>query len=301
MRRTRLESIGLHLKRYQEMINDRLNQYIPEQDVPEKTIYQAMRYSLLNGGKRIRPILTLAVAEMFNGKIDDVMPFACAIEMIHTYSLIHDDLPAMDNDEYRRGRLTNHKVFGEGIAILAGDALLNKAYEIIISELEDKRNLERKIKAAAEIAAASGSSGMIGGQVIDLESEGRLITQETLRYMHKKKTGSLIVASAKVGAIIAGANDEDLKNVHNYAENIGLAFQIRDDILAEIGDQSKLGKKVGNDREKMKSTYVTVMGLEKAEILLNTITNSALKAVEPYGERAAFFVELAKYLLRREN
>jgi len=299
--RFNLDNILNNIKVYCELINGKLNDYIPEMNVPEKKIYEAMRYSLMIGGKRIRPILALAVNDMFDGKVEDVLPFACAIEMIHTYSLIHDDLPAMDNDDYRRGRLTSHKVYGEGIAVLTGDSLLNKAFEIMTASLGEEKCLARKIKAMQEIASASGPEGMIGGQVVDIKSEGKSIDQDTLTYMHAKKTGRLIVASAVTGTIIAGACDHDIAKIYNYASNLGLAFQIKDDILAEIGDQEKLGKRVGNDRDKNKSTYVTILGLDEAKRLLDLTTQRAIESVEGYGDKAEFLIELAKYLLKREK
>ena len=296
-----MENILDNVRIYCDLINSSLNDYIPQVNVPERKIYEATRYSLMVGGKRLRPILALAVNDMFEGRVEDVLPFACAIEMIHTYSLIHDDLPAMDNDDYRRGRLTNHKVYGEAIAVLAGDSLLNKAFEIMTASLNDENCLSRKIKAMQEIANASGMEGMIGGQVVDIESEGKQIDQDTLRYMHAKKTGRLIVASAVTGAIIAGATEHDVIKIYSYASNLGLAFQIKDDILAEIGDQEKLGKRVGNDREKNKSTYVTILGLDEARRLLGLTTQCAVESIEGYGEKAEFLIELARYLLQRDK
>ncbi|MGE5474621.1 MAG: polyprenyl synthetase family protein [Ignavibacteriales bacterium] len=296
-----MNSLSVQINDYSMMINSKLNKLVPENQVPQAKIYEAMRYSLLIGGKRIRPILALSVCEMLGGKIDEVMPFACAIEMIHAYSLIHDDLPSMDNDDYRRGALTNHKVYGEGIAVLAGDALLNKAYEVMASALSDNINIEKKIKAIQIIANAAGTEGMIGGQVIDIESEGKNIDYETLRNMHILKTGALISSSAVVGALIAGASEEDIKKVYAYASNLGLAFQIRDDILSEIGDRAKLGKNPGNDRDRKKATYITILGLEESKAFLNKVTEAAVEALKDFGDKAGFLVELANYLLYREN
>lgn len=296
-----MSSIKNQLNDYCVKINSELDKLVPENEALQKTIYESMRYSLLIGGKRIRPILTLAVCKMFDGDVEKAMPFACAIEMIHTYSLIHDDLPAMDNDDYRRGVETNHKVYGEGIAVLAGDALLNKSFETMVSALNDKTNLEGKIKAIQVIANAAGTEGMIGGQVIDLESEGKKIDYETLKKMHILKTGNLIEASAVVGALLAGAAQEDIKKIYSFASNLGLAFQIRDDILSEIGDRDKLGKNTGNDREKDKSTYVTILGLEQSKLLLKKTTDTAVKVLADYSDKAEFLVELADYLLDREN
>lgn len=294
-------NIDFKLNEYNKLINSKLEEFFTKNDIPQKRINEAVRYSLLAGGKRIRPVLALAVNEIFAGEVNQVLPFACAIEMIHTYSLIHDDLPAMDNDDYRRGKLTNHKVFGEGIAVLAGDALLNKAFEIMAETLSDNTIIERKIKAMQEIAAASGVKGMIGGQIIDIESEGKQLSEENLRYMHSLKTGRLIECSALAGVIIAGGSNQDRERIYCYAQNLGLAFQIRDDILSEIGELDKLGKKTGNDRENNKSTYVTILGLQEAQRLLNKTTEKAIEPLKIYGEKAEFLVDLAKYLLIRES
>ena len=296
-----MTDIKLRLNEYCSVINSNLSILVPEIETSQKKIYEAMRYSLLIGGKRVRPVLTIAICEMFGGDIDEIIPFACAIEMIHTYSLIHDDLPAMDNDDYRRGVATNHKVFGQGMAVLAGDALLNKAFEVMLSELKNNSNIDKKIKAIQLISNAAGTEGMIGGQVIDIESEGKTINYETLKRMHSLKTGALIHASASVGALIAEARQEDIKKIDDYALNLGLAFQIKDDILSEIGDKEKLGKNTGNDRERNKSTYVTILGLNKSKVLLNEVTDSAIGALKDFGPKAEFLVELANYLLDREN
>ena len=293
--------IDLRLGEYNKIINSKLESFLTQNNVPQKRIYEAVRYSLMAGGKRIRPILVLAVSEMFGGTAQSVLPFACAIELIHTYSLIHDDLPAMDNDDYRRGKLTNHKVFGEGAAVLAGDALLNMAFEIMVETLTDSVSIERNIKAIQEVAAASGIEGMIGGQIIDIDSKGKQLNEEDLRCMHSLKTGRLITASAVAGAIMSGGNDYDLERIRCYAQNLGLAFQIKDDILSEIGEQSKLGKKIGNDRENNKSTYVTVLGLQEAQRLLKETTLNAVESLKGYNEKAVFLMDLAEYLLKRES
>ena len=219
-------------KQFVKVIDDALNTLATESNVPQKTVYDAMRYSLLAGGKRLRPVLMLAVCEMLGGKAEDVVPYACAIEMIHTYSLIHDDLPAMDNDDYRRGRLTNHKVYGEAIAILAGDGLLNLAFETMLMHAENYgSDLKRHVQAMKIIANASGVSGMIGGQVVDIEAEGRDISTELLEYLHRHKTGALIKAPVIAAAVLCGADETSVKCLESYAEKIGLAFQIKDDIL----------------------------------------------------------------------
>lgn len=297
-----------------DVINDKLQKYVVEKDVPQQSIYTAMKYSLMAGGKRLRPILSLAVCEMLHGDINTVIPFACAIEMIHTYSLIHDDLPAMDNDDYRRGRLTNHKVFGEAKAILAGDALLNYAFEIMLeacmqdhySSVEEKTNIgvlpvQNKIKAMKIIADASGVSGMIGGQIVDLESENKQISADMLHYMHKYKTGALIKAPILSAAALCGANEEQIKYLEEYAENIGLGFQIKDDILDIEGNFETLGKAVGSDVANQKSTFVTIYGLDESKKMLVDITNKSINVLRKFGDEAQFLVNLSNYLLTREK
>ena len=286
-----------------ERINKALDGYIIEKDTPEKTIYSAMRYSLTAGGKRLRPVLGLAVCELLDGDVEEVIPFACAVEMIHTYSLIHDDLPAMDNDDYRRGKLTNHKVFGEAMAILAGDALLNSAFEIMLEasarEAEggvSPKVLANRIKAMGIIAKASGASGMIGGQVVDIESEGKKIDKERLLYLHNHKTGELIRASVSIGAIYAG-KDENIMSA--FSKSLGLAFQIKDDILDVEGNCEKLGKKTRKDGEK--STFVTLFGLDVAKEMLKEETNKAVLALEKVCADTTFLKDLAYYLLDRQS
>lgn len=289
--KNKIIQIESELKRYFEYNTD-----IPNQ------IIDAMKYSVDAGGKRIRPVLMLASCQMFGGAISDVVPFACALECIHTYSLIHDDLPAMDNSDLRRGKPTNHKVFGEAMAILAGDGLLNLAFEIVLkgefSESVSDRNI---IKATSYLSSCSGISGMIGGQVIDIESENKLIDKKTLRTLQEKKTGALIRAAVACGAIIAGADDEDIALLEEYALNLGLAFQIKDDILDVEGDSTILGKPVGGDEELNKNTYVSLYGIDEAKNLLDNHSNLAKKSLEKYGKKAEFLLEMADYLLQRSN
>lgn len=287
---------------WSDVVNKELDKLINEKNTPEKTIYSAMKYSLDAGGKRLRPVLALAVCELFDGAADEVLPFACAIEMIHTYSLIHDDLPAMDNDDYRRGRPTNHKVYGEATAILAGDALLNYAFETMLSAtIKNSVNIEAKVKAMHIVASASGASGMIGGQVVDLESEGTQIPAELLEYMHRCKTGALIKAPVMSAAVICGADEKQLAQLEQYSQKIGLAFQIKDDILDVIGNDELLGKKTGSDAINNKSTYVTVYGLDHSRRMLEDITGQAVDSLKDFGEKAWFLKSLAQYLLEREN
>ena len=290
------------LEEYVVLVNEYLDKYVVEKDLPEKSIYSAMRYSLLAGGKRLRPVLSLAVCDMLGGRREDVLPFACAVEMIHTYSLIHDDLPAMDNDDYRRGRLTNHKVYGEALAILAGDGLLNLAFELLLeSILKSNENRDLKIRAAAIIAKASGVEGMIAGQVIDLESENIKIPSDILDRMHRCKTGALIKAPVVSSAVLCGADEDSVKKLECFAQNLGLAFQIKDDILDVEGSLEKLGKKTGSDAQNEKSTYVSLYGLENSKNMLNEITEKAVIILKDFGEKAVFLEELAKYLVNRDN
>lgn len=296
-------------EQYQELveeINRELENYVTLKKTPEKTIYKAMKYSLDAGGKRLRPILAIAAGEMLGGNKEDILPYACAIEMIHTYSLIHDDLPAMDNDDFRRGKPTNHKVFGEATAILAGDALLNYAFEIMtedmVKNLHGNIDVANKAKAAYFIAKASGAEGMIGGQMVDLESEGKKIQASLLEYMHQCKTGALIKAPILAAGALFNANDEEINVLEFYAKNLGLAFQIKDDILDVEGDLSSMGKMSGSDEAKGKSTYVSTLGLEASKKMLRTITKEAsFRLGEKFGERAAFLQSLAEYLAIREN
>ena len=280
-------------------VNKSLEKYIEEKEAPQSTIYKAMNYSLHAGGKRIRPVMLMAAAETVGGTCENVMPFACAIEMIHTYSLIHDDLPCMDDDDLRRGKPTNHKVFGEAMAVLAGDALLNKAFEIMLKNSQLSPNMT--IAAMSEIATASGTEGMIGGQVIDIESEGKQIDAVTLMTLHLHKTAALIMTSAKVGALLGGGSRDDLLAMEEFSRYLGIAFQIKDDILDVIGNEEKLGKKTGTDEVNNKSTFVSIYGIEQSEKMLNDYTQKAIEVLSTYGEKAEFLIELSKFLLAREN
>ena len=287
---------------YLDYINEALEKVLVVRDVPEKTCYEAMVYSLMAGGKRIRPVLSLAVCDLFRKEFKEVIAYACAIEMIHTYSLIHDDLPSMDNDDYRRGRLTNHKVYGEGLAVLAGDALLNYAFEVMIEDaLKCSDNIVSKVKAMQYIAKASGTTGMIGGQVVDLQSEGKKVPLETLTYMHKCKTGAMIKAPIVSSAIICGADETQVSRLSTFAEKIGLAFQIKDDILDIEGDLSTLGKNSGSDVSNDKTTYITAYGLDRAKKILDEVTNEAISALECFGAEADFLKNMALYIAKRSN
>ncbi len=280
-------------------VNKSLHKYLEEKDNPQATIYKAMDYSLHAGGKRIRPVLTLACAELLGAETDKIMPFACALEMIHTYSLIHDDLPCMDDDDLRRGKPTNHKVYGEAIAVLAGDGLLNLAYETILKQSQLSPNMT--LAALAVIAENAGVEGMIGGQVIDLESEGKTIDAITLMTMHLHKTAALIMASAKVGALLGGGGRDDLIAMEEFARYLGIAFQIKDDILDVAGNEEQLGKTVGSDCENQKSTFVSIYGLEQSEKMLADYTQKAIDVLSRYGAKAEFLIELSKFLLDRDR
>ncbi len=287
------------LKSYISLVESKLKFYNPYLDNLQNSIYKASNYSLEAGGKRLRPVLLLEVCRICGGNVEDAIPFACALEMIHTYSLIHDDLPAMDNDDLRRGKPTNHKVFGEAVAILAGDALLTKAFNIMASAKLD--NKENQIKAIEYMSYAAGTEGMIGGQIVDIENENKMSSVETLRYMHSLKTGALIKAACVIGGVIAGVSDEVLKILSDYAENLGIAFQIKDDILDVTGNVEELGKPVGSDEKCNKSTYVTLLGLEESDKLCAEYTNRALECISSMQGDTAFLVDFTNQLLKRNN
>lgn len=296
------EEFSKEYEKYVKIVDNTLDMLATEKDVPQKTIYSAMRYSLMAGGKRLRPVLMLAVCEMLGGKLEDAVPYACAIEMIHTYSLIHDDLPAMDNDDYRRGRLTSHKVYGEAIAVLAGDGLLNLAFETMLRKaLKSGINMEKHVHALNIIADAAGVSGMIGGQVVDIEAEGKKISSELLEYMHKHKTGALIKAPVLAAAALCGADDKSYKCLESYAEKIGLAFQIKDDILDVEGSFESMGKITQKDLSKEKSTFVTLYGLDDARKTLDGIIREAVNLIETFGDRSDFLSKTASFIAGRKN
>ncbi len=285
-----------------KLINNSFEKYFRNTDCPEGILNESTKYSLLAGGKRLRPILILETYKLFKQNVEECLPFAVAMEMIHTFSLIHDDLPAIDNDDYRRGNLTNHKKFNEATAILAGDSLLNNAYMIMIDDIinsKDENTKARKIKAMHEISY--GIDRMIAGEYIDTEYEGKQISSDYLEYMHKNKTGALIKASVKAGAIIAGGADEDIEKLSLYAEKIGLAFQIKDDILSEIGDAEVLGKPVGNDKEKGKCTYISKYGLEESKKMLENIIKESIEIISSYKTDDEFLKELALYIANRNK
>lgn len=289
------------LKEYAEIINAYLEKVIPVCDFGEDVVHEAMKYSLSIGGKRIRPVLTLEFCRVCGGSIEDALPLAAALEMIHTYSLIHDDLPCMDNDDMRRGMPSCHIKYGYEYALLAGDGLLTGAFGIIADSDFAKKNPSAAVKAVSLLSSLAGANGMIGGQVIDLKNENRKAGIDTLSKMDELKTGALIKCAAMLGCISADADEEKLSAAVTYAEKIGQAFQIVDDILDVTGDEKSLGKPIGSDKESGKSTYVTLLGVEKAQEYADRLTDEAVKALEVFGAEKEFLKELAYKLAKREN
>lgn len=281
------------------IIDKSLDRYLSVRDNPQSVIYEAMRYSVFAGGKRLRPILMWETARLCGGDWEMVEPFACALEMIHTYSLIHDDLPAMDDDDLRRGLPTNHIKFGEARAILAGDALLNKAFEVVSEHKHD--DYVKAMRAISVLANSSGTEGMIGGQVVDLAAEGKDITLGELQYMHLLKTGAIIRSACVIGGILAGASDAELSAIDEFAKNLGIAFQIRDDILDVTGDEAQLGKPIGSDAEQGKNTYVKLLGEDRARELVKEFSESAKMALSDFGRRAEYLEALTDLLVFRNS
>lgn len=281
----------------QKLVENFLKNRIAKKGISK--VDDAMEYSLMAGGKRIRPILLMATAEALGSKGYNYLPVACGLEMIHTYSLIHDDLPCMDDDDYRRGRLTNHKVFGEAMAVLAGDGLLTLAFEVML----EQKNVEPAalIETVREMAMCAGNFGMVGGQGLDLEFEGRQITPEQLRKLHAGKTGALFIAAIRGGAHLAGATDEQLLALTKFADLLGLAFQITDDILDVEGTEEELGKPVGSDEKNHKSTYVSLYGLEAAHELAAKTVDEALECLEMFGENAEPLREITRLMTNRKK
>ncbi len=292
------------LQIYQQTINQELSKYLRKKEGLEKVLNESMEYSLMAGGKRIRPILILATYKLLsnNTNYDICMPYAVAIEMVHNFSLIHDDLPGIDNDDFRHGKPTNHKQFNEATAILAGDSLLNNAYIVISQDIQNTVNEKEKnakIQIFNEFSRAIDK--MLIGEYIDTEFEGKKITIKDLEYIHQNKTGALLTLCVRIGAILADCSEQDLENLTRYSEKIGLAFQVKDDILSEEGNAEILGKPVGNDKEKQKCTYVSQYGLEGAKDILETLTEDAVKCMEKYGEKAEFLKQLAMYIANRNK
>jgi geranylgeranyl diphosphate synthase type II len=294
--------IQRYLQQQKRVVDDALARLLPGEEHYPKAIFQAMHYSVFAGGKRVRPILAIAAAEALGGTADDVLPLACALECIHTYSLIHDDLPALDNDDYRRGRLTNHKVFGEANAILAGDALLTLAFEL----MGDARHWQefvplRVVQVMHEVAYAIGTFGMIGGQVVDLEMEGHDADLPALQYIHAHKTGALICVSVRSGAILGGGSAAEVEVLTHYGTHIGLAFQIMDDILDVQGDEQLMGKTLRKDDARRKATYPGLLGLDESKVRAQAAVTAAIAALEPMGNRGEVLRRLAQYIIARES
>lgn len=283
-----------------KIVDEYLSRIIEERENPQKIIYEAMNYSLLSEGKKLRPVLLLGAYELFRDDLKEALPFACAMEMIHTYSLIHDDLPAMDNDDYRRGKLSNHKKYGQATAILAGDGLLNKAFETGLEASINSKSMNA-VKALKIIADSSGTEGMIGGQVVDMEGDEIINSIEDLKYMYSLKTGAIIKSSVIAGAQLAGADEEEMRQLGSYAEKIGIGFQIEDDILDVTGTPEKLGKAVGSDAANKKITYLTFRSIEEARQDVEKFTQEAIESLSMFGGRAEYLVELAKFLTNRER
>jgi geranylgeranyl diphosphate synthase type II len=291
----------VELKKKASYIEGVLKEYMPEEVGYQQTVLKAMNYSLGAGGKRLRPILVLETCKLVGGDEEEAISFAVAIEMIHTYSLIHDDLPALDNDDLRRGRATSHVVFGEAMAILAGDALLNYAFDIMLKGSIGRENPEKYLKAIYAISKNAGIYGMIGGQVVDVESENKKIDKDKLDYIHKNKTAAMMVGCMSAGALVGGADEEQLSCIVEYAEKIGLAFQIVDDILDIVGDQEKLGKNIGSDIYNNKSTYPSLLGLEKSREIAKELIVDAKKCLDGKFENKEFLDGLADYIISRDH
>ena len=287
------------LKKYQEIINTELEKYLKKENCPEKRLNEAVEYSLMAGGKRLRAILVLAVYKMFKEDINEAMPYSVAIEMIHNFSLIHDDLPEVDNDDFRHGKPTNHKMFNHPTALLAGDLLFNQAYVVISNDLIKSKNTKNKLRVFNEFSNAV--ERMICGEYLDTELEGQSISTKMLEYIHENKTGALLKLSVRMGAILADANEEDIDKLSAFADKIGLAFQIKDDILSEEGNPKITGKPVGNDKEHNKCTYVSIFGLQEAKQELEKTIKEAVQIIEIYGEKAEFLKQLAIYIKDRNK
>ena len=291
-----------YLDQKRTIVDETLKGLFPKPDGPAGDVITAMNYSLFAGGKRLRPILCIAGAEAVGGESKEVLPFACSLELIHTYSLIHDDLPAMDDDDLRRGKPTNHKVFGEAVAILAGDGLLTEAFRLM-TRMERPTGVEAHtlLNATGLIAAAAGYQGMVGGQVADILSEGKEVDLSMVEFIHTHKTGALITASVSSGAILGGADEEQAEAITSYGRKIGLAFQIADDILDIEGDRQMMGKEAGSDVRKGKITYPAVLGLEKSKEVQRSLVDQAIEALKPFGQEADPLRLIAKYIIERKK
>lgn len=281
-------------------VDEYLAGIIDSVDNSSNALKKAMGYSIFAGGKRLRPMFAIAASETVGGTLNQVLPAACALELIHTYSLIHDDLPAMDDDDYRRGVPTNHKVFGEATAILAGDALLTKAFEVLSDTERFSSPPTALLRVSSEIARAAGDAGMVGGQMIDMESERKDINLDMLMNLHRKKTGSLITVSVRAGAILGGGDETQVELLSEYGDCVGLAFQISDDILDVVGDQEKLGKKTGMDEARGKKTYISLLGIEESRKRAEALIDRAIDALSSFNERAEALRAIGRYVIERQ-
>ena len=297
--------VDANYENYLSIINDHILDFLPEIDNKSITLYDSMKYSLLAGGKRLRPVLLLGACEICGGDIMAAIPYACAIEYVHTYSLIHDDLPCMDDDDLRRGIATNHKVYGEDIATLAGDGLLNSAFEAMYRDMflyfDDPDALKARVRAAYEIAKGAGCTGMVAGQVADVEADGKACSPEMLDYIHLNKTAALITAAVRAGAMLGNADKKMLDDLTDYAEAIGLAFQIQDDMLDVTGTVEELGKNVGMDKELSKTTYPAVHGMEASKARADELHELALDSIADYYDNAEFFINIVEALRNRRK
>ena len=288
---------------YKELVDQHLMAFIPNIDNKSISLYESMKYSLTAGGKRLRPVLLLAACEFAGGNIKEAIPYACAIEYIHTYSLIHDDLPAMDNDDLRRGLPTNHKVYGDAIAILAGDGLLNCAFEAISKDMmlfyDSPEKIRKRVNAAYEIAKGAGVRGMVAGQVSDIEAENAIASKEMLEYIHLNKTGALIRAAIKAGLYLGNPTDSMINDLEKYSENLGIAYQIADDIMDVVGNPDEMGKAAGSDEKKHKNTYTSILDIDHARNRLDELTAKAVESIEKYYDNAEFFRNLVLDLAKR--
>lgn len=286
-------------KEKQEKVEKALDLWLPLEKSDPKIVHKAMRYSALAGGKRLRPVLCLAACEALGGNENEALPFACALELIHTYSLVHDDLPCMDNDDFRRGKPTNHKVFGEGMAVLAGDALLTLAFEWMT--MENHVSPDLKVRVIQEIAQGSGTQGMVGGQVVDLHFQGKSVGPDELEYIHLNKTARLIQACVKSGALVGGGSESALKSISEYGRVLGLAFQITDDLLDVLGSAKKMGKAVGKDAQLAKATYPGLFGIETSKKMVKDLIEEGRKAIAFLGEKKFFLEQVLNLVEKREN
>ncbi len=297
----KLFDINTYLKEKKELVDRTLASVLPEEDSFPPQLHKAMRYCLFSGGKRLRPILAIAAAEALGTDCNTVVREACALELIHTYTLIHDDLPSMDNDDYRRGSLTTHRVFGEAIAVLTGDALQTEAFSLLSETENSCFSPEQKIRIIRLISAASGSRGVIGGQTVDLESEGKIISKDLLDYIHSHKTAKLLTAAVLTGAILADADKAQLAKLNSYGESIGLAFQITDDILDITSTTEQLGKTAGKDREMEKATYPSLLGIDEAKKIQQSLYQTSIDSIKMFDEKAKPLREIAKLIIERKS